>query len=175
MEITPINPMSVFDEYASTLNRGINLNGYNNNNLGMNYDNGLSIDFGQSISPMQTLSQFFKGNASLSDFGSVAKTSIQESPLYQSGMEVYQKNHGDLSAQNQFGNLWGGLQALAGLYSGFKQTRLADKQFNMQRDAWNKSWDANKKQINEAVSTRAGLKFGDDTEKRANYTKQYSV
>lgn len=175
MDITPINPMSVFDEYSDVLNRGINLNGYSNNNLGMNYDSGLSTNFGQGISPMQTLSQFFRGNASLSDFGSVASSSIQQSPLYQSGKDMYQKNHGDLSAQNQFGNLWGGLQALAGLYSGFKQTRLADKQFDMQRDAWNKSWDANKKQINEAVTTRAGLKFGDNPEKRAQYTKQYSV
>lgn len=175
MEITPINPMSVFDEYGDVLNRGINLNGYNNNNLGMNYDSGLSTNFGQGISPMDTLSQYFKGNASLRDFGSVASNSIQESPLYQSGKDIYQKNHGDLSAKNQFGNIWGGLQALTGLYGAFKQSRMADKQYGMQKDMWNKSWDANRKSVNESVDLRAANRFNERPEERAAHVKKYSI
>lgn len=144
-----------------------------------NFNNQITDGFSVSNSVTPSLGSAFKGwmngDASGMDFagllGDKAKTigsNILDSDFVNS-------NHNNLSAQNQFGNLWGGLQALSGLYNGFKQTRLADKQFDMKKDAWNKSWDANKKQINEAVSTRAGLKFGDNAEKRAEYTKQYSV
>ena len=150
-----------------------------NNPLINNYSMPLTDSYDLGFSPTGNVGSAFKGwmngETSGMDFAGLLgdKAKTMGSNLLNS--DFVNENHNNLSAQNQFGNLWGGLQALAGLYSGFKQTRLADKQFGMQRDAWNKSWDANKKQINEAVSTRAGLKFGDNSEKRAEYTKKYSV
>ena len=141
------------------------------NNLNNQITDGFSINNSVTPSLGSAFSSFTNGDVGLRDLGGMLgdKAKTMGSNLLNS--DFINENHNNLSAQNQFGNLWGGLQALAGLYSGFKQTRLADKQFDMQRDAWNKSWDANKKQINEAVSTRAGLKFGDNPDKRAEYTK----
>lgn len=149
------------------------------NNFSNQITDGFSINNSVTPSFGSAFQSFRDGDVGLSDLGGMlgsrAKSFGQGIGSDISNNEFYQQNHGNLSAQNQFGNLWGGLQALAGLYGGFKQSRLADKQFDMQKDAWNKSWDANKKQVNEAVSSRAGLKFGDNTEKRAEYTNKYSV
>lgn len=169
----------IFSQYGQ---RGMNFGGTSNplvNNLSMPLTDNFSLSANSTPTWGSAFQSFRDGDVGLSDLGgmlgSKAKSFGQGIASDITNNEFYQQNHGNLSAQNQFGNLWGGLQALAGLYGGFKQGRLADKQFNMQKDAWNKSWDANKKQINEAVSTRAGLKFGDNTEKRAEYTKNYSV
>lgn len=145
------------------------------NNFNNQITDGFSINNSVTPSLGSAFSSFTNGDVGLRDLGGMLgdKAKTMGSNLLNS--DFVNSNHNNLSAQNQFGNLWGGLQALSGLYSGLKQTRLADKQFGMQKDAWNKSWDANKKQINEAVSTRAGLKFGDDSEKRAEYAKKYSV
>lgn len=169
----------IFSQYGQG---GMNFSGTSNplvNNLSMPITDNFSLSANSTPTWGSAFQSFRNGDVGLSDLGGMlgsrAKSFGQGIGSDISNNEFYQQNHGNLSAENQFGNLWGGLQALAGLYGGFKQARLADKQFNMQKDAWNKSWDANKKQINEAVSTRAGLKFGDNTEKRDNYTKQYSV
>ena len=169
----------IFSQYGQ---RDMNFSGTSNplvNNISMPLTDNFSLSANSTPTWGSAFQSFRDGDAGLSDLGgmlgSKAKSFGQGIGSDISNNEFYQQNHGNLSAENQFGNLWGGLQALAGLYGGFKQSRLADKQFNMQKDVWNKSWDANKKQINEAVSTRAGLKFGDNTEKRAEYTKNYSV
>ena len=145
------------------------------NDYSMPLTDSYNLGFKQTSGVGPALQGWMNGEVSGMDFAGLLgdKAKTVGSNLLNS--DFVNENHNNLSAQNQFGNLWGGLQALSGLYNGFKQMRLADKQFDMQRDAWNKSWDANRKQINEAVSTRAGLKFGDNAEKRAEYTKKYSV
>ena len=169
----------IFSQYGQG---GMNFSSTSNplvNNLSMPITDNFSLSANSTPTWGSAFQSFRNGDVGLSDLGGMlgsrAKSFGQGIGSNISNNEFYQQNHGNLSAKNQFGNIWGGLQALTGLYGGFKQGRLADKQFNMQRDAWNKSWDANKKQINEAVSTRAGLKFGDNTDKRAEYTKKYSV
>ena len=198
MQTFPYNPMAEYNNIlspniydASSLSSALGTNGLSGlgqggmsfsstsnplvNNLNNQITDGFSINNSVTPSWGSAFQSFRDGDVGLSDLGGMLGSRAKTMGSNLINSDFINENHNNLSAQNQFGNLWGGLQALTGMYSGFKQARLADKQFGMQRDAWNKSWDANKKQINEAVSTRAGLKFGDNTEKRAEYTKQYSV
>ena len=198
MQTFPYNPMAEYNNIlspniydASSLSSALGTNGLSGlgqggmsfsstsnplvNNLNNQITDGFSINNSVTPSWGSAFQSFRDGDVGLSDLGGMLGSRAKTMGSNLINSDFINENHNNLSAQNQFGNLWGGLQALTGMYSGFKQARLADKQFGMQRDAWNKSWDANKKQINEAVSTRAGLKFGDNAEKRAEYTKQYSV
>ena len=61
----------------------------------------------------------------------------------------------DMTASNRFNTIFGGIQTLGNLWSGIKQTRMAEQQANMQRDMWNKTWNAQKNQINDASAYRA--------------------
>ena len=64
----------------------------------------------------------------------------------------------DMAAPNRFNTIFGGIQTLGNLWSGIKQTRMAEQQANMQRDMWNKTWNAQKNQINDASAYRAMLR-----------------
>lgn len=101
------------------------------------------------------------------------KNSIQNSATAQTGKELW----GGLDAAGKFGTIFGGLETLGGLYSGFKGMQMVKDQMATQKDMWNKSWDANKKQFNESVSSRAqGRHNGyNDQQKRDDYEKKYSI
>ena len=64
----------------------------------------------------------------------------------------------DMTAPNRFNTIFGGIQTLGNLWSGIKQTRMAEQQANMQRDMWNKTWNTQKNQINGASAYRAMLR-----------------
>ena len=64
----------------------------------------------------------------------------------------------DTTAPNRFNTIFGGVQTLGNLWSGIKQTRMAEQQANMQRDMWNKTWNTQKNQINDASAYRAMLR-----------------
>ena len=64
----------------------------------------------------------------------------------------------DMTAPNRFNTIFGGIQTLGNLWSGVKQTRMAEQQANMQHDMWNKTWNAQKNQINDASAYRAMLR-----------------
>lgn len=70
----------------------------------------------------------------------------------------------DMTAPNRFNTIFGGIQTLGNLWSGIKQTRMAEQQANMQRDMWNKTWNAQKNQINDASAYRAMLRNNGNTE-----------
>ena len=64
----------------------------------------------------------------------------------------------DMTAPNRFNTIFGGIQTLGNLWSGIKQTKMAEQQASMQRDIWNKSWNAQKSQINDASAYRSMLR-----------------
>lgn len=100
------------------------------------------------------------------------------------GIGNYLKDSGFLSTKDQQG--WGSLalgaiQGGLGAFIGMKQYGLAKKQFEFQKDAWNKEYEVNKNLTNERLETRqnrriadsgvTGMKF-DDT---ASYMSKYGV
>lgn len=105
----------------------------------------------------------------------IADTAIGQSVnrAAQTGQELW----GGLDAAGKFGTIFSGLETLGGLYKGFKGMQMAKDQMAMQKDMWNKSWDANKKQFNESVASRAqGRHNGyNDQQKRDDYNKKYSI
>lgn len=86
-----------------------------------------------------------------------------------------ENNHTNLPEANQFGNIMGGLQTLSGLYGGYKQLSMANKQFDAQKDMWNKSWDASKKNINEGLEYRSLLRNNNNSSKAQKDMDKYSV
>lgn len=102
-----------------------------------------------------------------------AKDTVANSATVQTGQELW----GGLDNAGKFGTIFSGLETLGGLYKGFKGMQMAKDQMSMQKDMWNKSWEANKKQFNESVSSRAqGRHNGyNDQQKRDEYTKKYSI
>lgn len=84
---------------------------------------------------------------------------------------------GDLSLGEQASTLWGGLESMGKLYSNYKSYQLGKEQMNLQKDMWNKTWDANKKQFNEAVSARADSRYNtvDNRDKRKAHKDQYAI
>lgn len=105
----------------------------------------------------------------------IADTAIGQSVnrAAQTGQELW----GGLDAAGKFGTVFSGLETLGGLYKGFKGMQMAKDQMAMQKDMWNKSWDANKKQFNESVASRAqGRHNGyNDQQKRDEYKNKYSI
>lgn len=105
----------------------------------------------------------------------IADTAIGQSVnrAAQTGQELW----GGLDAAGKFGTIFSGLETLGGLYKGFKGMQMAKDQMAMQKDMWNKSWDANKKQFNESVASRAqGRHNGyNDQQKRDEYKNKYSI
>lgn len=169
----------IFSQYGQG---GMNFSGTSNplvNNLSMPVTDNFSLSANSTPTWGSAFQSFRDGDVGLSDlggmFGSKAKSFGQGIASDVTNNEFYQKNHGDLSAKNQFGNIWGGLQALTGLYGAFKQSRMADKQYGMQKDMWNKSWDANRKSVNESVDLRAANRFNERPEERAAHVKKYSI
>lgn len=84
---------------------------------------------------------------------------------------------GSLSTPERLNTVWGGLQSIGNLYSKYKTYQLGKDQMQMQKDMWNKTWDANKKQFNEAVSARADSRYNtvDNRDKRQTHKDQYSI
>lgn len=91
------------------------------------------------------------------------------------GKEFYKTNHEEVPGQNKFNNIWGAVNTLRGTYSGIKQLRMANKQFKLQRNAWNKSWDATRKNTNEALEYRSKMRHNNDTRKVAEDMKKYGI
>lgn len=102
-----------------------------------------------------------------------AKDTVANSATAQTGQELW----GGLDAAGKFGTIFSGLETLGGLYKGFKGMQMAKDQMAMQKDMWNKSWDANKKQFNESVASRAQGRYNgyNDQQKRDDYNKKYSI
>lgn len=65
----------------------------------------------------------------------------------------------------------GGLQGIGQLIGGFKQMKLAKQAFNLQKEQWDKTWDASKKAFNEGLETRSHNKFNGTDASRRNYDK----
>lgn len=192
METFPYDPMG---QLQNILDPSYNLNslssmqggGMSFNGTGNPLVNQLSVPLSQNYSTTvnstpswgSAFDSVTNGDAGLSDLGGMLgsrfKSFGQGIGSNLSNNETFQNMHGNLSAKNQFGNLWGGLQALTGLYSGIKQMRLADKQYDLQNDMWNKSWDANKKSVNESVDLRAANRFNEDPNKRKEHVAKYSI
>lgn len=192
MDTYPLDGLGYLD---NLMNPSYNSSTFDSGNMGFSSTanpliNQLSVPLSQSYSHnvdvtpsiMDGLQSIMGGNGSLRDFGGLlgSKASslgnnIQASKPYQLGQEFVDNNHNNLSEKNQFGNIWGGLQALNGLYSSIKQMRMADKQFDMQNDIWNKSWDANRKSVNEAVDFRAASRFNERPEERKKHVEKYSI
>lgn len=70
----------------------------------------------------------------------------------------------DMTAANRFNTIFGGIQTVGNLWSGIKQTRMAEQQADMQRDMWNKTWNAQKNQINDASAYRAMVRNNGNAE-----------
>ena len=84
---------------------------------------------------------------------------------------------GKLSGGEKLNTVWGGLQTLGNMYGSFKGFQLAKEQMNYQKDMWNKTWEANKKQFNESVSARADSRYNTaaDQEDRKAHKDKYSI
>lgn len=65
----------------------------------------------------------------------------------------------------------GGIKGIGELIQGFKGMKLAKQAFNLQKDQWEKSWDASKKAFNEGLETRSTNKYNGTEASRRNYEK----
>lgn len=81
-----------------------------------------------------------------------------------------------------WGNLaLGAAQAGLGAYLGMKQYGLAKKQFEFQKDAWNKEYEINKNLTNERLETRQNRRIaergvtGMNPQDTASYMARYGV
>lgn len=205
--ITPINNAPSFDMFGSpqeslnwqgmdqfdgmNTNVGSTLNYSANSPISGSFSTGITPNFDMNIgnytAPMgQAMShlgdQFKSGNVmgGLNDImgyggDALANTGIGQAAgrVTETGKELW----GGLDNAGKFGTIFSGLETLGGLYKGFKGMQMAKDQMSMQKDMWNKSWEANKKQFNESVASRAqGRHNGyNDQQKRDEYTKKYSV
>lgn len=177
-----LNPSYGLDSISALQGGGMSFNGTGNplvNQLNVPLSQNYAATVNSTPSWGSAFDSFTNGNAGLRDLGGMLGSQVKS---FGQGIgsniannETYQNMHGNLSAKNQFGNLWGGLQALTGLYSGVKQMRMADKQYNLQNDMWNKSWDANKKSVNESVDLRAANRFNENPEARKAHVAKYSI
>ena len=84
-------------------------------------------------------------------------------------------NHTNVPDVNKFGNIMGGIQTAANLYGGYKQLKLANKQFEQQKDMWNKTWDDSKKNINENLEYRSQLRHNGNASRVNDDKKKYLV
>ena len=84
-------------------------------------------------------------------------------------------NHTNVPDVNKFGNIMGGIQTAANLYGGYKQLKLAGKQFEQQKDMWNKTWNASRKNINENVEYRSQLRNNGNVSRVNDDKEKYSV
>ena len=55
---------------------------------------------------------------------------------------------GDMSGAQIANAGFGALQSLVGMYQGFQSSKMAKKQFNLQREQWDKQWTAQTKMTN---------------------------
>ena len=55
---------------------------------------------------------------------------------------------GDMSGAQIANASFGALQSLVGMYQGFQSSKMAKKQFNLQREQWDKQWTAQTKMTN---------------------------
>ena len=55
---------------------------------------------------------------------------------------------GDLSGAQIANAGFGALESLVGMYQGFQSSKMAKKQFNLQREQWDKQWTAQTKMTN---------------------------
>ena len=55
---------------------------------------------------------------------------------------------GDMSGAQIANAGFGALQSLVGMYQGFQSSKMAKKQFNLQREQWDKQWAAQTKMTN---------------------------
>ena len=105
--------------------------------------------------------------------------SLSESPQLQYAKDQLGQgitdNHTNVPDANKFGNIMGGIQTAAGLWGGYKQLKLAGKQFEAQKDMWNKTWDASKKNMNENVEYRSQLRNNGNASRVDDDKKKYSV
>ena len=126
--------------------------------------------------------QFKEGNimGGLNDFMGYGADALGNTAIGQAvnrvadtGKELW----GGLDNADKFGTIFSGLETLGGLYKGFKGMQMAKDQMAMQKDMWNKSWDANKKQFNESVASRAQGRFNgyNDQQKRDDYKNKHSI
>ena len=202
METFPYNPMAEFSNIlnpnmydASSMSSALGTSGLSslgqggmsfsstNNPLINNFNNQITDGFSinNSVTPSwgSAFDSFRSGEAGLNDLGgmlgSKARTFGQGIESDLANNQTYQDMHGGLSAKGQFGNIWGGLQALTGLYGALKQSRMANKQYDLQNDMWKKSWDANKKSVNESVDLRAANRYNENPEARAAHVAKYSI
>ena len=116
----------------------------------------------------------------IGQWGNDMKTIWNDSPLGQKVSNFtgeVANEWGDLSLGEQANTIWGGLQSLGNMYSKYKAYQLGKDNMRMQKDMWNKTWDANKRQFNEAVSARADSRYNtvDNRDKRQTHKDQYSI
>lgn len=148
---------------------------------------GFVSDVGGYAAPLNeafsyTGDQFKNGNVmgglnDLLGYGTDRLANTQLGQVVGNVADTGQELWGGLDAAGKFGTVFGGLQTLGGLYQGFKGMQMMKDQMAMQQDMWNKSWEANKKQFNESVESRAAGKYNSQASKtqRDEYQKKYSI
>lgn len=60
----------------------------------------------------------------------------------------------NMPGTEQLNAIAGGITALNGVWNGYNQNKMANKQFNFQKDVWNQQWGASKKQYNTGLEDR---------------------
>lgn len=87
-------------------------------------------------------------------------------------------NYGELDFKDR-GALWlGGLQTAAGLYNSYKTSKMAKKQFNFTKEAYNRNFAAQAKVTNSQLADRQAARHARDPKQHASvadYMKKYGV
>ena len=159
----------------------------NSNGLGMNMSPKVGFSLPTFGGNNSTTSGLYDLNPTNNGFQGIKYEPLFYAPTAEpstGGFGNYLKDIGFLGSKDQQG--WGGLalgaiQGGLGAFIGMKQYGLAKKQFEFQKDAWNKEYEVNKNLTNERLETRqnrriaesgaTGMKF-DDT---ASYMSKYGV
>ena len=69
-------------------------------------------------------------------------------PAFKPKATTQQGFFGDMSGAQIANAGFGALQSLVGMYQGFQSGKMAKKQFNLQREQWDKQWTAQTKMTN---------------------------
>lgn len=123
---------------------------------------------------LQDLNQI---GSAVGDFGNLTRQRVVDAINNNPAVDMAKEGWGQLSGPEKFNTVWGGLQSLGNLYGTFKGLQMAKDQQRFQKDMWNKTWDANKKQFNEAVGARADSRYNTaaDQEERQAHKNKYSI
>ncbi|WP_395147145.1 hypothetical protein ACF3N0_00075 [Moraxella atlantae] len=87
------------------------------------------------------------------------------------------KAFGDMDGKDKFATIGGAINGLAGMYYGHKQLQNAERVYNLQKDTFNKNWQAQAKMTNSQLQDRQArrARLSDKNMSVSDYMRKFGV